>query len=303
MDRGTISTPEICTTRLYDVPRLPQARRLHDNRRELKSILKLGTGVHPSSADALSQQQPRLFQKASLPVDEPQRRLFSAPLPRAMSLAAELADAIKKPRAASAFTGLKPPSKGKPLLREKETIKDMYRQTHQNHRVSHQSAVIRHCLLSPPDTPPGDNNGLKGTTLKQLLEHEPAAKQDIQPVTTDSEYRDPLIGVTAEKYSSGCLLAATDTEMPASSVPIGTTRPTPFTSEHLKPQTFDVAYGQLQVLPSRWVLIDFRVRERKRGHIGDELLLVAPSGASVSHHQRQSSAFRACIDESVYYDR
>jgi polo-like kinase 4 len=63
---------------------------------------------------------------------------------------------------------------------------------------------------------------------------------------------------------------------------IDTTRPLQFTTSFLGPQTHKTTHGQVTILPSRSLLVDFREGERRRGSKGDEVLVVDPSGAEVS---------------------
>jgi polo-like kinase 4 len=50
----------------------------------------------------------------------------------------------------------------------------------------------------------------------------------------------------------------------------------------LKPQVHKTIHGQLTILPSRSLLVDFREGERRRGKKGDEVFVVDPSGKEVS---------------------
>lgn len=62
---------------------------------------------------------------------------------------------------------------------------------------------------------------------------------------------------------------------------VGTPRPKPFNSAFLPPQTHKVARGQLVVLPSRGLLVDFREGERRQGRQGVEVLTISPNGEEV----------------------
>lgn len=64
-------------------------------------------------------------------------------------------------------------------------------------------------------------------------------------------------------------------------VPVGTTHPSPFTTRLLKPQTHKSVYGQLTILPSRSLLVDFREGERRRGKKGDYVFVIDPDGVEV----------------------
>ncbi|KAG6903124.1 hypothetical protein C0995_004671 [Termitomyces sp. Mi166 len=65
-------------------------------------------------------------------------------------------------------------------------------------------------------------------------------------------------------------------------LPIGTERPTPFNTQTMTCQTHKTIYGQITVLPSRSLLVDFRESQRRKGFKGDEVLLIDPNGLKVS---------------------
>ena len=65
-------------------------------------------------------------------------------------------------------------------------------------------------------------------------------------------------------------------------IPIGTTRPLPINTLLLGPKTHKLANGNLTILPSHSLLVDFRENRRRRGLRGDEVLLISPTGTSVS---------------------
>jgi hypothetical protein len=66
--------------------------------------------------------------------------------------------------------------------------------------------------------------------------------------------------------------------------PIGVTRPVPLNTLCLVPQTQKVNRGQLVILPSRSLLVDFREGERRQGRPGAEVLLINHDGRNVSVH-------------------
>lgn len=49
----------------------------------------------------------------------------------------------------------------------------------------------------------------------------------------------------------------------------------------LKPQTYKLSRGQLVVLPSKALLVDFRESERRKGHEGKQVLVVDANGDTV----------------------
>jgi hypothetical protein len=56
----------------------------------------------------------------------------------------------------------------------------------------------------------------------------------------------------------------------------------PLSTSLLPPKTHKLAGGQLVILPSRSVLVDFREGERRKGRKGDEVMVVSPNGDQVS---------------------
>ena len=68
---------------------------------------------------------------------------------------------------------------------------------------------------------------------------------------------------------------------PSKAMGIGVPRPAPFNTFFLPPQTQKVARGQLVVLPSKLLLVDFREGERRQGREGIEVLTISPDGEEV----------------------
>lgn len=62
---------------------------------------------------------------------------------------------------------------------------------------------------------------------------------------------------------------------------IGMPRPKPLDTSFVPPQTHKVSRGQLVVLPSRSLLVDFREGERKQGRQGVEVFTISPNGEEV----------------------
>ncbi|KIY71560.1 hypothetical protein CYLTODRAFT_441216 [Cylindrobasidium torrendii FP15055 ss-10] len=57
-------------------------------------------------------------------------------------------------------------------------------------------------------------------------------------------------------------------------LPIGTPRPVAFDTNGLPPRTHKTVQGQLTILPSSSLLVDFREGERRRGNSGDQVFIV-----------------------------
>lgn len=73
---------------------------------------------------------------------------------------------------------------------------------------------------------------------------------------------------------------APDVKLPLPSHPRPSLRE-PLSTSLLPPKTHKLAGGQLAILPSRSVLVDFREGERRTGRKGDEVLVVSPNGDQV----------------------
>lgn len=73
---------------------------------------------------------------------------------------------------------------------------------------------------------------------------------------------------------------APDIKLPLSSCPGPSTRE-PLSTSLLPPKTHKLACGQLAILPSSSVLVDFREGERRSGRKGDEVMVVSPNGDQV----------------------
>jgi hypothetical protein len=56
----------------------------------------------------------------------------------------------------------------------------------------------------------------------------------------------------------------------------------PLSTSLLPPKTHKLAGGQLAILPSRSVLVDFREGERRKGRKGEEVMVVSPNGDQAS---------------------
>jgi hypothetical protein len=73
---------------------------------------------------------------------------------------------------------------------------------------------------------------------------------------------------------------APDVKLPLSSCPGPSTRE-PLSTSLLPQKTHKLACGQLAILPSSSVLVDFREGERRSGRKGDEVMVVSPNGDQV----------------------
>lgn len=92
-------------------------------------------------------------------------------------------------------------------------------------------------------------------------------------ISSDRPSHIPVVASPAEPSLEECATPA---------IPIGTTRPTPFTTFYMPPRSHKTVQGQLTVLPSSSLLVDFREGERRRGNPGTQVFIVSPDGLHVS---------------------
>ncbi|KAK0201733.1 hypothetical protein DFS33DRAFT_1264495 [Desarmillaria ectypa] len=89
--------------------------------------------------------------------------------------------------------------------------------------------------------------------------------------------------------------SATDT----SPIPIGTARPTAFTTSVLNQRSHKTVHGQVTILPSRSLLVDFREGERRRGKAGDEVLIISPEGTQIKIFSAPHLSTPCCLAEPI----
>ncbi|KAG6811634.1 hypothetical protein H0H92_006504 [Tricholoma furcatifolium] len=89
-------------------------------------------------------------------------------------------------------------------------------------------------------------------------------------------------------------------ESPTSTaLPIGTERPTPFNTSAMTCQTHKTVYGQITILPSHSLLVDFRESQRRKGLKGDEVLLIEADGIKISVYSAPHLSSPTCLAEPV----
>ncbi|KAI0917288.1 hypothetical protein AcW2_007460 [Taiwanofungus camphoratus] len=86
---------------------------------------------------------------------------------------------------------------------------------------------------------------------------------------------------------------------PVSAVPAGSTQPTLFKTAYLNAQTHKLAQGQLVVLPSKSLLVDFREGERRKGRRGNEVLVISPEGDTVRIYGAPHLSTPCCLAEPL----
>ncbi|KAF7314181.1 Protein kinase domain-containing protein [Mycena kentingensis (nom. inval.)] len=84
-----------------------------------------------------------------------------------------------------------------------------------------------------------------------------------------------------------------------STLPVGTTRPVAFTTTLLHPETHKTVHGQITILPSKSLLVDFREAERRRGQKGAEVLLLDPQGRKIEIYAAPHLSTPCCLAEPV----
>ncbi|CDO75406.1 hypothetical protein BN946_scf184855.g9 [Trametes cinnabarina] len=70
-------------------------------------------------------------------------------------------------------------------------------------------------------------------------------------------------------------------------------------TRRLKPQTLKVSGGQLVVLPSKSVLVDFREGERRKGRKGKEVLMISVDGGTVQVYDAPHLSTPCCLAEAA----
>ncbi|KAL1754155.1 hypothetical protein FB107DRAFT_216357 [Schizophyllum commune] len=82
-------------------------------------------------------------------------------------------------------------------------------------------------------------------------------------------------------------------------LPIGTVRPTPFSTHLMAPKSHKALHGQVTVLPSRSLLIDFREAERRRGAKGTVVLVVSADGRRIKVYSAPHLSAPCCLTEPL----
>ncbi|KAI0300219.1 hypothetical protein BC826DRAFT_992064 [Russula brevipes] len=86
--------------------------------------------------------------------------------------------------------------------------------------------------------------------------------------------------------------------LPSSSC-AGTSTREPLSTSLLPPATHKLACGQLAILPSRSVLVDFREGERRKGKKGDEVMVVSPNGDQIHLFSAPHLSTPCCLAEPI----
>lgn len=146
------------------------------------------------------------------------------------------------------------------------------------------NSISNEPLLSPPPTADWGNR----STSKNAK-----AKQGLYAILSDDaqELRRPLGVVPPRASPSSAAAAVPDIDRPHTCPPdspqrnilpsLEPNRPAALTTSLLKPKTHKVSQGQVVVLPSKSLLVDFREGERRKGRKGNEVLVISADGQQV----------------------
>ncbi|KAH9895161.1 kinase-like domain-containing protein [Cubamyces lactineus] len=74
---------------------------------------------------------------------------------------------------------------------------------------------------------------------------------------------------------------------------------TVLSTDRLKPQTYKISRGQLVILPSRALLVDFREGERRKGGKGKEVLVINSDGGFVEVYDAPHLSTPCCLAEAT----
>ncbi|GLB38488.1 putative serine threonine-protein kinase PLK4 [Lyophyllum shimeji] len=80
-------------------------------------------------------------------------------------------------------------------------------------------------------------------------------------------------------------------------LPVGTARPLPLNATTMSCQTHKTPYGQVTILPSHSLLVDFRESQRRKGLKGDEVFVVEPDGCKISVYSAPHLSSPCCLVE------
>ncbi|KAH9002640.1 hypothetical protein EDB86DRAFT_2800416 [Lactarius hatsudake] len=156
--------------------------------------------------------------------------------------------------------------------------------------VQHQRPVQ---LSLPPSLPPSTVSHIRSESLGD--------KSSRRPNSSDARTRrlhvpDLDVGSSVNRLPSRDLPAAETPFLPSLSEPLGRD---PLSTSLLSPKTHKLAHGQLVILPSRSVLVDFREGERRKGRKGDEVMVVSPIGDQILLYSAPHLSTPCCLAEPV----
>ncbi|KAG7089431.1 hypothetical protein E1B28_011117 [Marasmius oreades] len=89
----------------------------------------------------------------------------------------------------------------------------------------------------------------------------------------------------------------TESDSDITMLPIGTSRPSALNTTLLSPRVHKTVNGQITILSSRSVLVDFREGERRRGEEGTEVFVISPQGDEVKVYDAPHLNIPTCFEE------
>ncbi|CAL1713208.1 unnamed protein product [Somion occarium] len=151
--------------------------------------------------------------------------------------------------------------------------------------------LSQHALLDYPSARISSRSSAKrlGTRL--------ADSENIPPVVSNHRPTPPV--VYTQLYTEDIPRREDTNSQPISAVPIGTTRPVALNTLCLIPQTHKLAQGQITVLPSLALLVDFREGERRKGRKGVEVLVISPDGDKIDVYSAPHLSTPCCLTEPI----
>ncbi|KAJ4482254.1 hypothetical protein J3R30DRAFT_3286150, partial [Lentinula aciculospora] len=82
-------------------------------------------------------------------------------------------------------------------------------------------------------------------------------------------------------------------------LPIGTSRPCAFNTSLLSAEVHKTVIGQITILPSRSLLVDFREGERRKGNPGTEVFIVSSGGNEINIFAAPRLSIPCCLTDPI----
>lgn len=141
---------------------------------------------------------------------------------------------------------------------------------------------VRHQRPVRPSLPPSLLPSTASHLRSESLGHKPSRRLISSEARTQHLHVPDLdVGPSVNRVPSRDLPATGAHLLPSLSEPSGRE---PLSTSLLSPKTHKLAHGQLVILPSRSVLVDFREGERRKGKKGEEVMVVSPLGDQVKSY-------------------
>ncbi|KAJ7288402.1 hypothetical protein C8J57DRAFT_1706856 [Mycena rebaudengoi] len=148
-----------------------------------------------------------------------------------------------------------------------------------------------------PKQDSGSEAGPSHTSSSSQCDTSPQQRQRaVSIVSTGSPVCEPD-PLTSRESSNTPPLTSALSSMRHGTIPVGTMRPSPFTTALLHPEVHKTVHGQITVLPSRSLLVDLREGERKRGQAGTEVFVIDPRGVEIKVYSAPHLSRPCCLAE------